>query len=95
MIDRRAGASCSDAVSIAQVGMSVTDAAAAGVVQPFALLIYFAVLQATNSHPWAWLVTITPCSSLALVIMMTVNFEKGKIDAGRVEGVKGKDAAVA
>ena len=65
------------------------------VVQPFALLIYFAVLQATNSHPWAWLVTITPCSSLALVIMMTVNFEKGKIDAGRVEGVKGKDAAVA
>ena len=38
VIDRRAGASCSDAVSIAQVGMSVTDAAAAGVVQPFALV---------------------------------------------------------
>ena len=39
------------------------------------------MLQATNSHPWAW---------LALVIMMLVqlvDFEKGKKDAGRGDEV--------
>ena len=57
------------------------------IVQPFATLIYLMTVQSTNSHRLAWGVTITPLSVLALLIMMTVNFEKGKIDAGRTEEV--------
>ena len=38
VINHLSAANCADGVSIDQVGMSVTDAAAAGVVQPFALV---------------------------------------------------------
>ena len=53
------------------------------VVQPFGTLIYFAVVQSTNSHPLAWALTTAPLSGVALLVMLTVNFQKGKEAAGR------------
>ena len=60
------------------------------VVQPFGTLIYFAVVQSTNSHPLAWALTTAPLSGVALLVMLTVNFKKGKEAAGRAT----KDKAV-
>jgi len=53
------------------------------IVQPFATLIYVAVVQGTNSHRLAWALTTTPFCAASLVVMMTVNVSKGKADAGR------------
>ena len=53
--------------------------------QPFAYLLYLSIVQATNSHRLAWLLTTTPFCAVALVLMMTVSVAKGKREAGRDE----------
>ena len=57
-------------------------------IQPFGTLIYFAIVQGTNSHPLAWALSTTPFCALSLVIMMTVNFQKGKADVARTIEIK-------
>jgi len=57
-------------------------------VQPFATLIYFGVVQGTNSHRLAWGITVTPFCALSLVLMCFVNFDKALADSGR-KGTKG------
>ena len=53
------------------------------IVQPFANLIYFAVVQATNSHQLAWLLTTVPFCTISFLLMLFVDFEKASADAGR------------
>ena len=43
--------------------------------------IYGAVVQGTNNHRAAW-ATIVPWSVTGFVVMMLVDFDKGKRDAG-------------
>jgi len=53
--------------------------------QPFALLINSAIVQATNSHALAWAITIVPLSAVSLVLMLLVDYDKGKRAAGRTD----------
>merc|ERR1719240_367448 len=45
------------------------------IVQPFANLIYFAIVQTTNSHQLAWLITTLPFCVVSLLLMAFVDFE--------------------
>lgn len=65
------------------------------IVQPFANLIYFAIVQTTNSHQLAWLLTTTPFCVVSLLLMLLVDFEKGKLQSGRKEGAAVASSTVA
>jgi len=56
------------------------------IVTPFVTIIYAAVVQATNLHTLAWGVSTAPFCLLSLLLMLTVNFEKGKATARRTDG---------
>lgn len=55
----------------------------------FGPLIYSAIVQHTNNHHLAWLLTCLPPSCISLLtLVFFVDFEKGKADANRESGRK-------
>ena len=56
-------------------------------IQPFGNLIYFSIVQGTNSHPLAFLLTTVPFNIIALLLLLSVDFKRAMEQCGRAAPV--------